>query len=105
MFVRKEIMDVFAEVIAFRICIEKVSILLRWEIEVTINLATLESQIEPSPLNNMSRRFYNLGIDWYPVDRMLHLNRRPITSSNRSCRESGRHNDIPGQQFANSIDR
>ena len=48
MFVQKVITDVFAEVGAFRIGIEKVLKFLGWEVEVTINLATVESQIEPS---------------------------------------------------------
>jgi hypothetical protein len=55
-FVQKVITDVFAEVGAFGIGIEKVLKFLRREVEVTINLAAVGSQIEPSALNNVSRR-------------------------------------------------
>ena len=73
MFVQKVITDVFAEVGAFRIGIEKVLKVLRWEVELAINLATVESQIKPSALNNVSRRSQSPGLYRHPVDRRLHF--------------------------------
>ena len=105
MFVQKVITDVLAEVGAFRIGIEKILKVLRREVEVTINLTAVESQIEPSALNNVSRRSQGPGFDRHPVDRKYCISiSRPIPSSNRSCRGSGRHNDIPGQQLVDPID-
>ena len=48
LFVREVIADVFAEVFAFRFGGEKVSVLYWREIEVAIDLATMELQIKPS---------------------------------------------------------
>jgi hypothetical protein len=82
MFVRKVVADVFAEVSALGIGFQKVSKLLRRKIEVAIDLAAVESKIEPSAPRNVSCRCQDLGNDRNSVDRVLHSISRPIALSN-----------------------